>query len=128
MPIDGEKDYTLMVKLEDGREMPYPEEVSEILDIGEAASAFSSGFSEYCENVEGQVELLGEGMKTFADAMSKAIKEVYIPLLDMVWDALTPAKSRRVFWLAAHHKKSRVRKKNLSRIAKTIKLAEKRGK
>ena len=128
MPIESERDYTLAVQLEDGREVPYPEEVSEILDIGEAASAFSSGFSEYCENIAGQVELLGEGMKNFADAMSKAIKMVYIPLLDMVWDALTPANGRRVFWLAAHHKKSRVRKKNLNRIAKAIKLADKRGK
>ena len=128
MPIDGEKDYSLTVQLEDGREVPYPEELSEILDIGEGASAFSPGFSEYCENVANQIELFCEGMKNFADAMSKAIKEVYIPLLDMVWDALTPAKSRRVFWLAAHHKKNRVRKKNLSRIAKAIKLAEKRGK
>lgn len=124
MPIGGEKDYTLTVKLEDGREEPYPE----ILNIGEAAFAFPPDFSEYCENVAKQVELLGEGMKNFADAMSKAIKMVYVPLLDMVWDALAPAKGRRVFWLAAHHKKSRVRKKNLTRIAKAIKLAEKRGK
>lgn len=128
MPIDGEKDYTLTVQLEDGREVPYPEELSENLNIGEAAFAFPPDFSVYCENVANYVELLGEGMRNFADAMSKAIKMVYIPLLDIVWDALTPAKGRRVFWLAAHHKKSRVRKKNLARIAKAIKLAEKRGK
>lgn len=123
MPIDGEKDYTLTVKLEDGREEPYPE----ILNIGEAAFAFPPDFSEYCENVANQIELLGDGVKAFADAMAEAVRKILFPLFDMVWDTLTPAKARRVFWLAAHHKKSRVRKKNQARIIKEWKLAEKRG-
>lgn len=128
MPIDGEKDYKLTVQLEDGREAPYPEELSEILDIGEAASAFSPSFSEYCENVANQLEIFGDGVKAFVAAMTEAVKEVVFPFLDVAWGALTPKNAKRVFWLAAHHKKSRVRKKNLSRIAKAIKLADKRGK
>ena len=123
MPIDGEKDYKLTVQLEDGREEPYPE----ILNIGEAALAFPPDFSEYCENVANQVELLGDGMKAFADAMAEAVKNVVLPFLDMVLEPLTSAKVRRVFWLAAHHKKSRVRKKNQARIIKAWKRTEKRG-
>ena len=127
MTKDGEKDYALTVQLEDGREVPYPEELSDILNIGETASAFSPSFSEYCENVANQIELLGDGVKAFADAMAEAVGKILFPLFDIAWDTLMPAKARRVFWLAAHHKKSRVRKKNQARIIKAWKLVEKRG-
>ena len=92
---------------------------------------------------------LEEACKKLTDALIPLFHEAFDPLIQAVWktmDALAPQiesmtkefarlwdavlksyPDNRVVWLALHHKKERIRKKNRKRILKWIERNEKQG-
>ncbi len=71
-------------------------------------------------SLQQMVDALVPVIQGIIDALAPTIKQCSDTIIQL-WEAIAKTcPDKRVVWLAFHHKKARVRKKNMARIAKYI--------